>query len=161
MKNWNWVDWIFAFATLMAIFRGYRAGFLTSVFSALGYIGGGLVGLTVGLHYLHSTGVTKFALLFLAISIGASIFEAILKRIAKVFHNRVLFGPFKWLDSLLGAVFSTLRTLVMLLIVGHLLLITPWGWAKTNIPTSTVYKKLNSYSPAFISEITKKAVSIH
>ena len=56
----NWVDVIFVLASLVSFIRGYRAGFITSIFSFIGYIGGGLLGLTLGLHYFHSRGVTKF-----------------------------------------------------------------------------------------------------
>jgi hypothetical protein len=96
-----------------------------------------------------------------AIAITASVGEFIFKKFAEIFHNRILFGPFKWADSLLGAALSILRTLIMLVVIGHLLLITPWGWAVDEIPTSKIYKQIDSYSPAVIQEITKKATSIH
>ena len=73
----NWVDVIFVLASLVSFIRGYRAGFITSIFSFLGYIGGGLLGLTLGLHYFHSRGVTKFFLLFLAASLALAIYAAL------------------------------------------------------------------------------------
>jgi uncharacterized membrane protein required for colicin V production len=159
----NWVDWVFVAAVLFAFVRGYRAGFLSTIFRAIGFIGGGLGGLYLGIAYLHkySSGVLKFFLLFVAIAIAASVGEFLFKKVAELFHNTFLFGPFKWADSLLGAAFSVLRTLIMLVVIGHLLLITPWGWAVHEIPTSKIYKQIDSYSPAVIQEITKKAKSIH
>jgi hypothetical protein len=129
---------------------------------AIGFIGGGLGGLYLGIHYLHkySSGVLKFFLLFMAIAITASVGEFLFKKFAEIFHNRILFGPFKWADSLLGAALSMLRTLIMLLVIGHLLLITPWGWAAHEIPTSKIYKKIDSFSPAIIKEITQRAEQI-
>ena len=153
----NWIDAIFVLAVVVSFFRGYKAGFLTSLFSFIGYVGGGLLGLTFGLHYFHSHGVTKFFLLFLAATIASSIGESLLKQIGKLFHSKILFGPFRWVDSLLGAAFSTLGTLIALVILGHLLLITPWGWAERNIPKSTIYTRLNAQAPAIISDITKRA----
>ncbi len=149
----NWVDAIFILASLVSFIRGYKAGFLTSIFSFIGYIGGGLLGLTLGLHYFHSHGVTKFALLFLAVTIASSLGEAIFKKIGKLFHSKILFGPFKWVDSLLGAAFSTLGTLIALVVLGHLLLITPWGWAERNIPRSEIYTASSARAPSIISEI--------
>ena len=69
----NWVDWVFLVTFAIAIFRGWRAGFLVTIFGAIGFIGGGLGGLYFGLHYLHrwSGGVAKFALLLLVISVGS------------------------------------------------------------------------------------------
>ena len=158
----NWVDVIFVLASLVSFIRGFRAGFLTSIFSFIGYIGGGLLGLTLGLHYFHSRGVTKFFLLFLAVTIASSLGEALLKKIGKLFHSKILFGPLKWVDSLLGAAFSTLGTLIALVILGHLLLITPWGWASHNIPKSEIYRTINDKSPSIISNLTKRAeASLH
>ena len=158
----NWVDWVFVVALLFAFVRGYRAGFLSTIFRAIGFIGGGLGGLYLGIHYLHkySSGVLKFFLLFVAIAIMASVGEFLFKKFAELFHNTFLFGPFKWADSLLGAAISVLRTLIMLVVIGHLLLITPWGWAVHQIPTSKIYKQIDSYSPALIKQISHKVANI-
>ena len=158
----NWVDWVFVVALLFAFVRGYRAGFLSTIFRAIGFIGGGLGGLYLGIQYLHkySSGVLKFFLLFVAIAITASVGEFLFKKVAELFHNTFLFGPFKWADSLLGAAFSVLRTLIMLVVIGHLLLITPWGWAVHEIPTSKIYKQIDSYSPALIKQISHKVANI-
>jgi hypothetical protein len=153
----HWIDALFILVTIVSFFRGYRAGFTTTIFSFVGFIGGGLLGLVIGLRYFESHGVTKFLLLFLAVTIGSSIGEAILNRIGKLFHSKFLFGPFKWVDSLLGAAFSILRAVIGLLIFGHLLLITPWGWAQRNIPQSEIYTTLNAHAPAIISDLTKRA----
>jgi hypothetical protein len=48
----------------------------------------------------------------------------------------------------------------MVIVIAHLLLITPWSWAQTDIPQSTIYTKLSAYAPEIISQITKKAESI-
>jgi len=158
----NWVDWVFVAAVLFAFVRGYRAGFLSTIFRAIGFIGGGLGGLYLGIAYLHkySSGVLKFFLLFVVIAITASVGEFLFKKFAELFHNTLLFGPFKWADSLLGAAFSMLRTIIMLVVIGHLLLITPWGWAVHEIPKSKIYKKIDSFSPALIKEITQRAEQI-
>ena len=158
----NWVDWVFVAALLFAFVRGYRAGFLSTIFRAIGFIGGGLGGLYLGIQYLHkySSGVLKFFLLFVVIASTASVGEFLFKKVAELFHNTFLFGPFKWADSLLGAAFSVLRTLIMLVVIGHLLLITPWGWAVHEIPTSKIYKQIDSYSPALIKQISHKVANI-
>ena len=157
----NWVDAIFVFLGLLSIVSGYRAGLFSTLFSVVGYIGGAFLGLLLGLRYFHTNGVSKFALLFLAITIGSAIGEALLKRVGELFHRKILFGPFRFLDSLLGAFFSLLRTLIVLVILGHLLLITPWGWASTNIPKSMIYNKLNAVAPPLIADLTKRAKFTH
>ncbi len=157
----NWVDVVFAIALLLSFFQGYRAGFLATIFSFIGYIGGGLLALYFGLHHFHSQGFTRFLFLFLVVTVGSAIGESILKRVGKLFHNKILFAPFSWIDSILGALFSILRTAVMLLILGHLLLITPWGWVH-QIPKSEIYSRLSAQAPAIISDITRRAnLQIH
>ena len=155
----NWVDVIFVLAFLVSFFRGWRAGFLVSIFGAMGFIGGGLGGLYFGVHYLHhwSSGLSKFGLYLVVISVGSWLGEVICKKIASIFHSKILFGPFKWADSLLGAAFSLLRTAVMTLILAHLLLISSWGWAAHTIPSSQIFRGMDKYSPALIKEVSSKA----
>ena len=157
----NWVDVFFIIALLLSFIQGYKAGFLTTVFTFVGYIGGGLLGLSIGIHYFHAHGLSRFVYLFLAVVIASSLGEAIFRSIGKIFHKKILFAPFTWIDSLLGAAFSILRTAIMLLILGHLLLITPWSWVH-QIPKSEIYSKLNAQAPSIISDITKRAsLQIH
>ena len=52
--KFNWLDLVLALGALVAIIRGYRAGFLKSIFAIFGFVGGGLIGLIVGLHYLNN-----------------------------------------------------------------------------------------------------------
>ena len=155
----NWVDILFVFAGLFSIVRGWRAGFLAMLLGFIGYFGGGLAGLALGLHFFKSVGFTKFALLFLAVTIGSAIGEALFNRIGKLLHTKILFAPFTWIDSVLGAAFSLLRTTLMLVILGHLLLITPWHWAQVNIPASKIYREINQRTPSLIQTITTKAKS--
>jgi uncharacterized membrane protein required for colicin V production len=152
----NWVDAVFILASVISFYRGWKSGLIMTLLTFIGYIGGGLLGIIFGLHYFHSHGVTKFLLLFLTVTVGSSIGEVIFKFIGKLFHSKVLFAPFTWIDSILGAAFSVLRTVIMLLILGHLLLITPWNWVG-DIPKSTIYGKLNAEAPTIISDITKRA----
>lgn len=159
----NWIDAVLVVGALIALVRGYRAGFLKSIFAIFGFVGGGLLGLIVGLHYLNNLGnvIAKFGLLLLAISIGSSVGEWLTGKFAKFFHNRILFGPFKWLDSILGAALSTLRMALISYMVAALFLATPWGWAHKNIPQSYIYKKITSVTPAIIKDVTKEIKSIN
>jgi uncharacterized membrane protein required for colicin V production len=145
----NWVDWVILVALLGALIRGYRAGLLSTFFSAIGFIGGGFAGLFLSLHYVSSwdSNLNKFAVIIIAIFAGASVGEAIFKRFAKFFHGKVLFGPFKWADSILGAALSIARTLIMIFIVGKLLMAMPWGIGHNEIPKSALFTKLEKSAP--------------
>jgi uncharacterized membrane protein required for colicin V production len=156
--KYNWIDILLALLILGSFIRGYRAGFLKSVFSMVGYVGGGVLGLAISWNYVKDwQGVaSKFALLLIAISIGSSIGQWLLSKFAKFFHNRILFGPFRWLDSLLGAAFSVIRTALMAYLVAVICLATPWQWADQNIPDSGIYQEIDKYTPVIIKSVTAK-----
>lgn len=156
--KYNWIDIVLALLIIGAFIRGYRAGFLKSVFSMVGYVGGGVLGLAISWNYVKDwQGVaSKFALLLIAISIGSSIGQWLLSKFAEFFHNRILFRPFRWLDSLLGAAFSVIRTALMAYLVAVICLATPWQWADQNIPDSGIYQEIDKYTPVIIKSVTAK-----
>jgi uncharacterized membrane protein required for colicin V production len=156
--KYNWVDIVLALLILGAFIHGYRAGFLKSIFSLVGYVGGGVLGLALGWNYLQNwqNVIGKFALLLLAISIGASIGQWLLSKFAEFFHKQLLLGPQKWLDSLLGAAFSVIRITLMVYLVATICLATPWQWANKNIPDSQIYEKIDQYTPMLIKSVTEK-----
>ena len=156
--KYNWVDIGLAILILISFYRGYKAGFLKSIFSMIGYVGGGVLGLALAWNYLKEwEGVlTKFALLLLAISAGSVIGQWLLGKFAEFFHKTILFGPFKWLDSLLGAAFSILRTALMAYLIAVICLATSWQWADKNIPTSGIYQVIDKYTPMVIKNVTVK-----
>jgi uncharacterized membrane protein required for colicin V production len=161
--KYNWVDIVLALLILGSFIRGYRAGFLKSVFSMVGYVGGGVLGLAISWNYLKDwqSVFGKFALLLLAISIGSSIGQWLFSKFAEFFHNRILFGPFKWLDSLLGAAFSVIRIALMTYLVAVICLATPWQWADKNIPDSQIYQKIDQYTPMIIKSVTAKIKALN
>jgi len=161
--KYNWVDIGLGLLILFSFYRGYRAGFLKSIFSMIGYVGGGVLGLAISWNYLKDwDGVFgKFALLLLAISAGSVIGQWLLAKFADFFHKTILFGPFKWLDSLLGAAFSILRTVLMAYLIATICLATPWVWADKNIPDSKIYQKADQYTPMLIKNITERVKSLN
>jgi len=154
--KYNWVDIILALLILGSFIRGYRAGFLKSIFSMIGYVGGGVIGLAISWNYLKDwqSVFGKFALLLLAISIGSSIGQWLLAKFAEFFHKRILFGPFKWLDSLLGAAFSVIRIALMAYLIAVICIATPWQWADQNIPNSGIYQEIDKYTLIIIKTLT-------
>ena len=160
--KYNWVDLILAVLIVLAFVAGYRTGFIKSIFSMIGFVGGGVLGLALGWNFLQSweNVLAKFALLLLAISIGSTIGQWALIKFAKVFHSKILFGPFKWADSLLGAAFSLIRTLLMAYLIATICIATPWSWADENIPTSKIYQEIDSYTPQIIKTVTDRVDSL-
>ena len=156
--KYNWVDIGLGILILLSIYRGYRAGFLKSIFSMIGYVGGGVLGLAISWNYLKDWDgvIQKFAALILAIAVGSAVGQMILIKFASFFHKKMLFGPFKWLDSLLGAAFSVLRIVLMAYLIAVVCLASPWQWADKNIPDSKIYQKIDAYTPMLIKNVTDK-----
>ena len=161
--KYNLVDIGLGILILLSFYRGYKAGFLKSIFSMLGYVGGGVLGLALAWNYLKNwDGVLqKFSLLLLAIAVGSVIGQWLLTKFAEFFHKKILFGPFKWLDSLLGAAFSVLQIVLMAYLVAAVCLATPWQWADKNIPDSQIYQKVDQYTPTLIKSVTEKVKSLN
>ena len=154
--SYNWIDIVLAIALLLSIVAGYRAGFLKSIFAMIGFVGGGVGGLWLGLHFMNGwhNQIGKFSLLLIAISFAANSGKWLLEKLAKIFHNTILFGPLKWLDSLLGAAFSFIRTALAAFLIASLCLAMPWSWAHEKIAPSKIYQKINLYTPKIIRNVT-------
>ena len=67
--KFNWVDLILSIAILGSFLRGYKVGLLESLFSAIGFVAGGLAGLTLVMHLVRNwnNGWGKFGLIFTGI----------------------------------------------------------------------------------------------
>ena len=154
----QWLDLILALGFIAAAARGYRAGFVVSILAAIGFIGGGVGALIVILKFVNDWhGVLgKFGLIIAAIFMGASIGEWVMRKLGSFFHKKILFGPFRWVDSILGAAFSLLRTAVITYLVAAIFLATPWSWAHQSIPQSKVYQEMKKLAPNVITHVTKQ-----
>lgn len=154
----NWVDLFFILSIIGAFFRGYRAGLLATVFSAIGYLGGALAGLSLSLHVVKTWhgNWSRIGVIVLAIIVGSSIGQAIFRSAGKMLHRNLLFGPLKWIDSIAGSIFAIASSLIMLFIFAQLLIVSPWGWAHDNIPKSVIFKKMEHYAPSVIKSATNQ-----
>ena len=157
----QWVDLAILAVAVFEVSRGYVAGFLVTVLSVIGYIGGGLAGLEVALHFQKgwSSVPGKVSMFIGAIVIGTSLGQWLMRKVGRFFHNKILFGPFQLLDSILGSAFSLIRVAVFTYIAAAILLATPWGWAHENIPPSKIYQELHKKAPNVLTKITDQIKS--
>ena len=133
----------------MAFYGGYRNGLIKSIFSTIGYIAGGILGLAVAVNYLSTwqSELQKVGLALLAILLGATLGELLLGKIGSLFRKVLFVLPFKFLDSLLGSVLSLIRTAFILYLVIILLVYSRWSFAEQYVSTSFVYQILQSKLP--------------
>jgi len=151
----NYFDFIVVFILFMAFYGGYRSGLIKSVFSTIGYIAGGVLGLAAAVDYLSNweSELQKVGLALLAILLGATLGEFLLGKISSLFR-KVLFMPsFKFIDSLLGAGLSVARAAFVLYLVATLLVVSSWSLADEYIKPSKVYTYTESHLPSVMKEV--------
>lgn len=160
------VDAILILAALSAVFTGFRRGFLHTLFSTIGYIGGGILGLGLGLNFtsrVHSS-LNKILLVFFAIFIFAEIGRRIFGMLAKFFRARLLWAPLRFIDSIAGAALELVRVTIFAYLLISIALWSPWSIAKNSITESKIYPEMKKEMPAALdqlrAEIEKKLGTI-
>ena len=151
----NYFDLIVILILFVAFYGGYRNGLIKSIFSAIGYIAGGVLGLAVAVDYLSTwqSELQKVGLALLAILLGATLGEFLLGKIGSLFRQVLFVPPFKFIDSLLGAVLSVARAAFVLYLVAALLVVSSWSLADDYIKPSKVYTYTESHLPSVMKEI--------
>jgi uncharacterized membrane protein required for colicin V production len=151
----NYFDFIVILILLIAFYGGYRNGLIKSIFSTIGYITGGVLGLAAAVNYLSTwqSQLQKVGLALLAISLGATLGEFLLGKIGSLFRKILFAPPFKFIDSLLGAGLSVTRAAFVLYLVAALLVVSSWSLADDYIKPSKVYTYTESHLPAVMKEV--------
>jgi uncharacterized membrane protein required for colicin V production len=121
-----------------------------------------VLGLVIALEVVKNwqSPLAKLGLAILLIFVIASFGQFLLSKIGKGIHKRVLFGPFKLIDSLLGATLSILRVAVLVYLSSILLIASPWAWADTNIDKSNFYTYIEDHLPKLITDYQPKVEEI-
>ena len=158
----NTFDLIVAAVFLFTAFTGFKNGLIQSLFKTIGYIAGGVFGLVVALEVVKgwSSPFAKVGMALVLIFVTATIGQYLLGKIGALFHKLVLFGPFKLIDSLLGASLSILRAAVLIYLSAILLIASPWDWADSNIAISKFYTYVENNLPNLITDYQPKVEEI-
>ena len=151
----NYFDFIVIFILLIAFYGGYKSGFIKSIFSTIGYIAGGVLGLAVAVNYLSTwqSELQKVGLALLAIFLGATLGEFLLDKIGSLFRKVLFVPPFNLIDSLLGAALSVARASFILYLVATMLVVSSWSLADDYIKPSKVYTYTESHLPSVMKEV--------
>lgn len=160
------VDVILVILAILAVVTGYRRGFLHTFFSTIGYIGGGVLGLALALHFASEvqSAINRFGATLLAIFIMAELGRRLLGALAQFFRARLLWSPLRFLDSLAGVALELLRVIVISYLVISLILWSPWGALRDAVSESAIYPQISEKMPKFVthlrSEIAKNLNTI-
>jgi uncharacterized membrane protein required for colicin V production len=153
----NYFDYLVIFILLVAFYVGYKNGLIKSIFSTIGYIAGGVLGLAAAVDYLSTwqSELQKVGLTLFAILLGATLGEFLLGKIGSLFQKVLFVPPFKFIDSLLGAVISLIRTAFVLSVVAILLVFSNWSLADQYVSTSFVYQTLDLKLPSVMESFAQ------
>jgi uncharacterized membrane protein required for colicin V production len=151
----NYFDFIVLFILLIAFYGGYKNGLIKSIFSTIGYIAGGVLGLAGAVNYLSTwqNELQKVGLALIAILLGAILGEFLLGKIGALFRKVLFVPPFKLIDSLLGAVLSVACAAFVLYLVTALLVVSSWSLADDYIKPSKIYSYSESHLPSAMKEV--------
>jgi uncharacterized membrane protein required for colicin V production len=151
----NYFDFIVILILLIAFYGGYRNGLIKSIFTTIGYIAGGVLGLAAAVNYLSTwqSELQKVGLALLAILFGATLGEFLLGKIGSLFRKVLFMPPFQLIDSLLGAGLSVARAAFVLYLVSTLLVVSSWSLPYEQINPSKIYTYTESHLPSVMKEI--------
>lgn len=148
-----------------SIYSGYRSGLITGIFSFIGLVGGGLLGLKYGAEIVanFASTSTRIQSTAIAVALGAFAGHLILGRIAKWFRKNFLWKPLKAVDSALGVALHLAKTLILIWIFGELALILPGESISKAADQSAIITAISTHGPSilgdFISTIESKLIS--
>ena len=151
----NYFDLLIVLALMIAFYSGYKNGLIKTIFRTTGYIAGGVAGLALAVKYLATweSQSQKVVLALLAVFIGASLGEFLLGKVGSLFRKVLFFPPFKFIDSLLGALVSLIRTSFILCLIVIFLIFSRWDMAERYVKPSVSYQVIEAQLPAVLTTL--------
>jgi len=133
---------------IIAISTGYNRGALATVFSIVGYVGGGVAGFAAANWYTSEwKGLASIIALHLfGIFVGASLGRWVLEKTGIGIRKRILFGPFRFINSLGGATLSLAQAALAAFVIITLIDYLPWQIPHFIIKESKVYKEISDFN---------------
>ena len=148
----NYFDLLIVLVLAIAFYGGYRNGLIKTILRTAGYIAGGVAGLALVVKYLTTweSQAQKVVLALLAIFIGATVGEFFLGKIGSLFRKVLFISPFRFIDSLLGALLSVIRTTFILSLIIIFLIFSRWDLAEKYVKPSIGYKLIEAQLPSVL-----------
>ncbi len=149
------IDIVLILSAAAAVYAGYQRGLLHTLLSTIGYIGGGVGGLLLALHFLDNvhTNFNRFLAVIVAIFLAAELGRRALGWLAKYFRTKILWGPLRFVDSIGGVALELIRLVVISYLVISALLWSPWQPARDAVASSKIFAKISDYQPSFVSDL--------
>ena len=140
--------------------RGFKNGFVPTLFGLTGYLLGGFAGL-LGARDLSADWSGFWSILglhLLLIFIGAKVGQTILRSIGKGFRGLV--GPLKFLDSLIGATLGIGKGIIIAFLLIQVLPTISNPTIDTNLEQSETVQYFETHTPKLVEQGFKKLKKI-
>ena len=151
----NYADILIVLALVASFAAGYKTGFLKSIFSVIGNIGGAVLGLLLALNLMGDWVLDskKVGIAFASIFLGSCIGRVIAKAVTKGLKATIIRGPLAFIDQIAGAALHLVRTVIFIFLIGAVLTWSPWQSGKDAIAGSDLYPKIESNLPGVVTTI--------
>jgi hypothetical protein len=158
------LDLILAGLIIFAIAQGFNRGLLPTLFALIGYLGGGVIGLFAAEEFSSDwSGVVSIVGFYLVtIFAGAQLGSWLMAKVGSSFRKRLLIGPLKFLDSVLGGALALIQTAIFAAIVLTIINYLPWELPNNLIEDSRIYESVAGFNLlSFQIEDLLESVSSH
>ena len=158
------LDLILAGLIIFAIAQGFNRGFVPTLFALIGYLGGGIIGLFIAKELSGDWNglISIVGLYLLAIFAGAQFGSWAMTKVGAGFRSRILFGPLKFLDSVLGGALAIAQIALFAAIVLTIINYLPWELPHNLIEDSKIYENVAGFNLlSFQIEDLLRSISSH
>ncbi|MFZ8872115.1 MAG: CvpA family protein [Candidatus Nanopelagicaceae bacterium] len=158
------LDLILAGLIIFAIAQGFNRGLLPTLFALIGYLGGGVIGLLAAKELSSDwSGVVSIVGFYLfAIFAGSQLGSWLMAKVGSGLRKRLLLGPLKFLDSVLGGGLALIQTAIFAALVLTIINYLPWELPNNLIEDSRIYESVAGFNLlSFQIEDLLESVSSH
>jgi uncharacterized membrane protein required for colicin V production len=158
----NSFDYLILVLLVISAFSGYKAGLIQTVFKAVGYIAGGVIGIGIAIKYLDSLNSEIYLLggLVLSVIIFALLGEFLLGRLGLLFRKALFIPPFKFIDSALGGSLSVIKFGVITYLISTILVASPIALADKYISPSKSYTYADTHLPKVAMDLKQEVAQL-
>ena len=158
----NSFDYLILVLLVISAFAGFKAGLIQTVFKTLGYIAGGVIGVAVAIDYLDSLDSEIYLLggLILSVIVFALLGEFLLGRLGLLFRKALFIPPFKFIDSVLGAVLSVIKFGVIAYLISTILVASPIALADKHITPSKSFTYADTHLPKVAMDLKQEVAQL-
>ena len=143
-------DSVLAVMVLGAFITGYKNGLVTTILRTVFFFAGAIGAMYLVVRY------DKAGWLIAAIITGAYLAAWVGTLIAKTLKVTLIRGPLKWIDSLSGAIFESVKYILLFYLIGTIILWSPWQAGQNDLSKSRFYLQADKHAPAMIISLKKE-----